>query len=52
MKKKLNKKTKDILIGILVASGSYIGGIVSVKNPVAGKVIETVIDVIGSSDKD
>lgn len=52
MKKKINKKTKKILYGILVALGSYMAGIVSVKNPEAGKLIEKVVDVIGSSDKD
>ena len=52
MKKKINKKTKKILIGILLAIGSYGAGILSVKNPEAGKLIETVIDVIGSSNKD
>lgn len=48
----MSKKTKKILIGILVAVGSYAAGVVSVKNPEAGKLIETVIDVIGSSNKD
>lgn len=52
MKKKFNKKTKEILVGILVAIGSYVGGIVSVKNPEAAKVIEAVIDVIDSSKND
>lgn len=52
MKKKISKKTKEMLVGILVALGSYIGGIVSVKNPVAGKVIDTVVDIIGSNVKD
>nr|QJB21310.1 MAG: hypothetical protein [Microvirus sp.] len=52
MKKKTSKKTKEILIGILVAVGSYVAGVVSVENPKAGKIIETVVDVIGSSNKD
>ena len=52
MKKKNSKKTKKIIIGILVAVSSYVAGVVSVKNPEAGKLIETVLDVIGSSNKD
>ena len=52
MKKKISKKTKKIIIVILVAVGSYVAGVVSVKYPEAWKLIETVVDVIGSSDKD
>lgn len=52
MKKKINRKTKKILIGIFVAIGSYVAGVVSVKNPEAGKLIDTVVNVIGSNHKD
>ena len=50
--KKISKKTKKIIIGILVAVCSYVAGVVSVKYPEAVKLIETVVDVIGSSNKD
>ena len=38
--KKLNKKTRKVVVGILIAVGSFVAGIVSVKNPEAGDVIE------------
>ena len=46
--KKLNKKTQKVVVGILIAVGSYVAGIVSVKNPAAGELIEKVTTIIAS----
>jgi len=46
--KKLNKKGRKVVISILIAVGSFVAGIVSVKNPAAGELIEKVITVIAT----
>ena len=46
--KKLNKKTRKVVVGILVAVSSYVAGIVSVKNPEAGELIEKVTTIIAT----
>ena len=46
--KKLNKKTRKIVVKILIAVGSFLAGIVSVKNPEAGKLIEKVTTIIAT----
>lgn len=46
--KKLNKKARKVVVGILIAVGSFVAGIVSVKNPEAGKLIEKVTTIIAT----
>lgn len=46
--KKLNKKTRKVVVGLLIAVGSFVAGIVSVKNPEAGKLIEKVTTIIAT----
>lgn len=46
--KKLNKKARKVVVGILIAVGSYVAGIVSVKNPEAGELIEKVTTIIAT----
>ena len=46
--KKINKKTKKVVVGVLVAVGSFVAGVVSVKNPEAGKLIEKVTTIIAT----
>ena len=46
--KKLNKKTRNVVVGVLISVGSYVAGIVSVKNPEAGKLIEKVTTIIAT----
>ena len=46
--KKLNKKTRKIVVKILIAVVSFLAGIVSVKNPEAGKLIEKVTTIIAT----
>lgn len=52
MKKKITKKSKKLIIGLVVTVGSIIATIVGVKNPEAGKVIETIVEQIGSGLSD
>ena len=46
-KRKMSSKTKNTLAVILIAIGSFIGGIIGVKNKGAGEVVEKVITAIG-----
>ena len=46
--KKLNKKGRKVVINILIAVSSYVAGIVSVKNPEAGELIEKVTTIIAT----
>ena len=46
--KKSNKKTKNIVVGILIAVGSFVSGVVSVKNPEVGELIEKVTTIIAT----
>ena len=46
--KKLNKKTRNVVVGVLIAVGSFVAGVVSVKNPEAGKLIEKVTTIIAT----
>ena len=46
--KKLNKKTRKVVVSVLIAVSSFVAGIVSVKNPEAGKLIEKVTTIIAT----
>ena len=46
--KKLNKKTSKVVVGILIAVSSFVSGVVSVKNPEVGKLIEEVTTIIAT----
>ena len=46
--KKLNKKGRNMVVGVLVAIGSFVAGVVSVKNPAAGELIEKVTTIIAT----
>ena len=46
--KKLNKKGRKVVINILIAVGSFVAGIVSVKNPAVGELIEKVTTIIAT----
>ena len=46
--KKSNKKTQKIIVGVLIAVGSYVSGVVSVKSPEVGKLIEKVTTIIAT----
>ena len=46
--KKLNKKGRKVVINILIAVSSFVGGVVSVKNPAAGELIEKVTTIIAT----
>lgn len=46
--KKSNKKTKNVVVGILIAVGSFVSGVVSVKNPKVGELIEKVTTIIAT----
>lgn len=46
--KKLNKKTRKVVVGILIAVSSFVSGVVSVKNPEVGKLIEEVTTIIAT----
>ena len=46
--KKLNKKTRKVVVGILITVGSVLAGVVSVKNPEVGKLIEKVTTIIAT----
>ena len=46
--KKLNKKGRKVVISIFIAVGSFVAGIVSVKNPAAGELIEKVTTIIAT----
>ena len=52
MKKKITKKGKKLIIALVVTIGSIVGTIVGVKNPEAGKVIQTIVEQIGSGMSD
>ena len=46
--KKINKKMRKIVVSVLIAIGSFLAGVVSVKNPEAGKLIEKVTTIIAT----
>ena len=46
--KKSNKKTRKVVVSILIAVGSFVAGIVSVKNPAVGELIEEVTTIIAT----
>ena len=46
--KKLNKKGRKVVINILIAVSSFAAGIVSVKNPAAGELIEKVTTIVAT----
>lgn len=46
--KKLNKKTQRVVVGILIAVGSFVSGVVSVKSPEVGELIEKVTTIIAT----
>ena len=46
--KKLNKKTRKVVVSVLIAVSSFVAGIVSVKNPAVGKLIEEVTTIIAT----
>ena len=46
--KKLNKKTRKVVVNILIAVSSFVAGVVSVKNPEAGELIEEVTTIIAT----
>ena len=49
MAKKVSKKSKKLIIAIVVTVGSIVGTLVGIKNPEAGKVINTITEQIGSA---
>ena len=52
MKNKITKKSKKLIIALVVTIGSIVGTIVSIENPEAGKVIQTIVEQIGSGLSD
>lgn len=46
-KRKMSSKTKKTLAVILISIGSFLGGIIGVKNEAAGEVVEKVITALG-----
>ena len=46
-KKKINPKVKRTLITILIAVGSFIGGIIGQRNKAVGELIDTVVTTVG-----
>lgn len=52
MKKKITKKDKKLIVAFVVTIGSIVGTIVGIKNPEAGKVIQTIVEQIGSGMSD
>lgn len=52
MKKKITKKSKKLIIALVVTIGSIVATVVGVKNPEAGKVIQTIVEQIGSGMSD
>ena len=52
MKNKITKKDKKLIIALVVTIGSIVGTVVGVKNPEAGKVIQTIVEQIGSGLSD
>lgn len=46
--KKLNKKTRKVVVNVLIAVSSFVAGVVSVKNPEVGKLIENVTTIIAT----
>ena len=52
MEKKITKKSKKLIVALVVTIGSVIGTVVGIKNPEAGKVIQTIVEQIGSGFSD
>ena len=52
MEKKITKKGKKLIIALVVTIGSIVGTIVGIENPEAGKVIQTIVEQIGSGISD
>lgn len=46
--KKLNKKGRKVVINVLIAVSSFVAGVVSVKNPEVGELIEEVTTIIAT----
>lgn len=52
MKKKITKKDRKLIVALVVTVGSIVGTVVGIKNPEAGKVIQTIVEQIGSGLSD
>ena len=52
MKKKITKKGKKLIVALVVTVGSIVGTIVGINDPEAGKVIQTIVEQIGSGLSD
>ena len=52
MKKKITKKDRKLIVALVVTIGSIVGTIVGIKNPEAAKVINTIVEQIGSGLSD
>lgn len=52
MKNKITKKGRKLIVALVVTVGSIVGTIVGIKNPEAGKVIQTIVEQIGSGLSD
>ena len=52
MKKKITKKDKKLIVALVVTVGSIVGTIVGINDPEAGKVIQTIVEQIGSGLSD
>lgn len=48
MRKNLSKKSKKLIVALIVTIGSIVGTVVGIKNPEAAKVINTIVEQIGS----
>ena len=49
---KLSKKAKKTIIAIAAILGSFVAGTVSKVNPELGKVVQEIVNTIGSSSQD
>lgn len=52
MKNKITKKGRKLIVALVVTIGSIVGTVVGIKNPEAGKVIQTIVEQIGSGLSD
>ena len=52
MAKEISRQRKKLIVALIMTIGSIVATVVGIKNPEAGKVINTIVEQIGSGISD